>query len=198
MEFTSKTGGTGDYEKPKPGTYTGVCVGFADIGTQPGGQYGPKPKVMLRWELHRRKGPALDSQGRVMTVTERYTASADKKATFRAVAEAHIGPLPDGRKWQSGQLLGECVKLTLVESEDGKYVNVKTVVPLDPEEDAKVEPTLPLEHWEMRDEAAPPAWAKYAVEKSEEWQRKAGFKADNGKLPVGAVAGGADDDSDPF
>ncbi len=198
MEFTSKTGGNGDYEKPKPGTYTGVCVGFADIGTQSGGQFGPKPKVLLRWEIHRRKGPVLGTDGNILTITERFTASADKKSTLRSVAEAHLGPLPDGTKWVSGQLLGECAKLTLTQSEDGKYVNVSTVVPLDLEEDEKVTETLPLEHWEMKDETAPPAWAKHFVEKSDEWQRKAGFKVDNGAAPLPVLAGINDGPDAPY
>lgn len=193
MEFSASNGGSGgSYEKPKPGTYTGVLIGIADLGTQPGGQYGPKRKIMLRWELHKRKGPQLDSAGNILTITSRYNQSFDVKSSLRPVVEAHTGPIRDGEKTSSKEWLGKSAKLLLKESEDQKYVNVASVTPLDPEEDEVPTQVETIEHWEMSDLTNPPGWAKYAVEQSPEWKESRG-------VPVGAGTGSAHPDDDiPF
>lgn len=197
MEFTASNGGAGgSYEKPKPGKYLGVLIGIADIGTQPGGQFGPKRKLMLRWELHKRKGPSLDSAGHIHTITARYNQSMDAKSSLRPVVEAHIGKLKDDDRTRTQDWLGKAAILDLAEDDSGKYVNVDNVTPLDPEEDVAPTQHEPSEHWEPRDGTPPPHWAKYAVEKSAEWQK---IHGDGNGAPVGAGVGADDDSSDiPF
>lgn len=192
MDFTPSSGG-GSYEQPKVGTYTGILVGFSEIGTQTGGAYGPKKKVVLRWELHKRKGPSLDAAGHVHTITARYNVSFNEKASLRAVVEKHIGLAANGRT-SSHDWLGKAAKLTLTQSDDGKWTNVDTVAMLDPEEDEVPKQIEAPEHWEIRDGGDPPVWAKHFWEKSQEFAQLNGTRQ-----PVGATAGrepGEDDNLD--
>jgi hypothetical protein len=171
MDFKATNGGEGgSYEAPPPGTYTGVCVGFADVGTQTGGKFGDKHKVMLRWELHKRKGPMLDSKGQIYTITARYNASMDVKSSLRKVFEAHVGKIETGQVVKSALIVGEAARITVAKSDyDEKYRDVTAVVPLDPDDDGPAPAaTLPLEHWEIADATEPPAWARWAVERSKE------------------------------
>jgi hypothetical protein len=193
MDFTASNGAAsgGSYEKPRPGTYTGVLIGVADIGTHVG-QYGAKRKLMLRWELHRRKGPSLDSAGNINTITAMYNQSFDVKSSLRPVIEAHVGPIRDGEKVTSREWLGRAAKLVLKESDDGKYTNVDTVAPLDPEEDTAPEPQESFEHWEGEGDGEAPNWCKYMVVKSTEWLKAHG-PANGARVPAGAATG--DDDS---
>jgi hypothetical protein len=199
MDFTATSGGDGgSYEKPKPGRYTGVLVGVAVIGTHEGGQYGPKAKIMLRWELHKRKGPVVDTEGNPMTIDQRYNQSFADRSTLRPVVEAHMGPIADGQTVRSQDWLGKSAILNLVEN--GKYINVETVAALDPEEDEAPKPALKLEHWEPADDTPCPSWAKFWWEKSTDFAGKKGSEARNGRAPAMATAGGGgeDDDDIPF
>jgi hypothetical protein len=192
MDFTASSGGGGSYEKPKPGNYTGILIGFCDIGTHEG-QFGAKRRVMLRWELHKRKGPSLDSGGNTHTTTAMYNQSFDAKSSLRPVVEAHIGPVKDGDGSSSRDWLGKTAKLVLKESEDGKYINVDAVTPLDPEEDEAPEQREVSVHWEIGDSDRPPLWAKHMVERSREWKQGQGGGG-NGAPALAGAASGKDED----
>jgi hypothetical protein len=205
VEFTASTGsGGGSYEKPKPGTYTGILIGVADLGTHVG-QFGAKQRLMLRWELHRRKGPVLDTAGHILTITAMYNQSFDAKSSLRPVVEAHVGKIADGIKIRSQDWLGRPARLVLKESDDGKgYINVDTVTPLDPEEDEVPKQVETSEHWELKDGGKGPDWSSWMYVRSEEWKRAnpgtgAGTNG-QGRVPVaaGAAAAGDDDDAPPF
>lgn len=209
MKFENTPSGGGDsYEKPKPGKYIGVLVGFSYIGTQPGGQYGPKPKVMLRWELHKRKGPSLDSKEFIHTTTQRFGATVRGENSMLAKAlVAHGIPVNEGEETESREWLGRAAWLDLEESDDGKYVNVKTISKLDPEDDQAPKQVLPSEHWDDEDAAKgtkPPQWAAWAIGKSTDLASLGKAKSEANRVPVGAgggaggVPGGSDDEDIPF
>lgn len=175
MQFENTPGGgSGDsYEKPKPGKYLGVLVGFAFIGTQPGGQYGPKPKVMLRWELHKRKGPSIDSKGFIHTIAQRFGATVrGENSLLRKALEAHGVNVAEGQTTASHDWLGHAAWLDIEEEtgDNGKeYVNVKAISRLDPDDDEIPARVLPLEHWDDSDAVVGfecPEWAAWAVAKS--------------------------------
>jgi hypothetical protein len=67
MEYkASNCTGSGDsYDKPAAGSYIGVLNGFAECGTHDDSynEGRSKRRCILRWELHRRRGPSLDGQG---------------------------------------------------------------------------------------------------------------------------------------
>jgi hypothetical protein len=57
MAIVAKKGG--DARKPVPvGNYFGAVVGVYDLGTQPSDRYEATHKVVISFELHRKKGPA--------------------------------------------------------------------------------------------------------------------------------------------
>jgi hypothetical protein len=199
MEFeNSPSGDGGSYEKPKAGKYIGVLVGFAYVGTHTGGQYGPKPKVLLRWELHKRKGPSLDSQGYPHTITSRYSATirGDNSLLRKALA-AHGINVAEGEKTDSRDWLGKAAWIDVEWSDDDKYANVVGVSPLDPEDDEVPERKLATEHWEPADGTPPPGWARWAVGRSTDLAhlvKDGNGKASGGPVPAGVGAGGDDDD----
>lgn len=222
MKFDNAPSGDGgdSYERPKPGKYLGALIGFAYIGTQPGGQYGPKPKVMLRWELHKRKGPSLDSKEFIHTITQRFgaTVRGDKSLLAKALA-AHGVEIPEGQEADSRDWLGKSCWLDL-EAETGdngkEYINVVGISRLDPEDDQPPKQVLPSEHWDDSDAAAGvecPDWAAWAVAKSTDLSdlapkfaggggkgRKAGKAPAVNGVPVaaGVSSGGGDDEDIPF
>lgn len=180
MRFENRvTSSSGEsYEKPKPGKYIGVLVGFAYVGTQPSNLYKPSPRVLLRWELHKRKGPSQDSKGFIHTVTATYGATVTgQNSNLRKVIEAHsgIGVIEQGEQTDSAEWLGRAAWLDLKGSEDldqngePKYINVAGVSPLDPEDDQVPEKVLSLEHWDDDSAIAgidPPAWAEFWISRS--------------------------------
>lgn len=198
MQFKVTEGGSGgSYEKPAPGRYLGILIGFADLGTQET-KFGEKRQVMLRWELHKRKGPSVDSQGNPHTITARYTASLDAKSSLRPVVEAHMGRLTNGKNALSQDWLGHTALLVVEESIDGKYVNVTSISRMDPEEDEEPRQILAVEHWEIGDPSQPPPWCAWVVQKSKEFQHR-----DFGEIVVRDTkrltpAVGDDDDKPPF
>lgn len=206
MRFENTPGGGGEsYEKPKPGKYIGVLVGFAYIGTQPGGSYGPKPKVMLRWELHKRKGPSRDSKNFIHTITQRFGATVrGENSMLKQALEAHGIAIAEGASTTSSDWLGRAAWLDLGESDDGKYINVESISRLDPEDDAAPAQELADEHWDDADAAAgknPPGWASFAIAKSTDLAhlapKYAGGRSTSNGEPVSPMVG-MNDDVVPF
>lgn len=199
MEFenTPKTDG-GSYEKPKEGKYIGVLVGFCYIGTHGGGQYGPKPKVMLRWELHKRRGPSLDSTGFVHTITQTFGATIrGENSLLRKCIEAHGIALPEGAATESRDWLGRAAWLDLEESADKKWINVVGISKLDPDDDGIPEKKLQVEHWEGEQDGAPPPWANWAIAKSSDLAHLAAPKKPAAAAVMApATADTAEDDDD--
>jgi hypothetical protein len=203
MDFVNTpTSGGDSYEKPKPGKYIGVLCGFAFIGTQPSSGFGAKPAVLLRWELHKRKGPSMDSKNFIHTVTAKFGATirGDNSRLKKAI-EAHFGAkIEEGQKIRSQDWLGKAAWLDLKASDDEKYINVDGISPLDPEDDAAPSPTLPFEHWEPTDTIPPPGWAQFWVGRSTDLAHlvEARPRGGNG-APVGAGVGVGDETDDiPF
>ena len=174
MKFENTPGGSGEsYEKPKAGKYLGVLTGFAYLGTQPGGQYGPKPKVMLHWTLFKRKGPSVDTKGYQHTITQRFGATVrGENSMLRKALEAHGIDVAEGQATSSQEWLGKTAWLDLeeVKGDNGKeYTNVAAISRLDPEDDEPPVCDVAHEHWDDADAAAGvqcPDWAAWAVAKS--------------------------------
>jgi hypothetical protein len=208
MDFENTAQGNDSYEKPNPGKYIGLLVGFAYVGTHAGGQYGPKRKVLLRWELHKRKGPSLDSGGNIHTISREYGATIKgENSLLKKALEAHGVEVPENGKTSSRDWLGKAAWLDLEASDDGKYTNVTSVSKLDPEDDVIPTRKLELSHWDDKDAAAgtaPPSWAAWKVGRSTDLAHlapsHAGGTGSNGKpatrQPV--VVPGEDDGDIPF
>jgi hypothetical protein len=206
MKFdNTPTSDGGSYEKPEPGKYLGILVGFSFVGIQPGnGQYAPRPQVMLRWELHKRKGPSIDSKNFVHTVTASFGATVrGENSKLRKTLAAHGVDIPEGGSSESCEWLGKAAWLDIELSDDRKYINVVNVSRYDPVEDDLVKPEQVLDSisWEgAPDEKLCPSWAAWAVARSTDLSDRApkfaGGKRSE-KQPVRAGIGATNCNNDP-
>jgi len=198
VDFKATSGGGGSYEKPNPGTYLGVLIGVSDIGTQPT-QFGNKRKIMLQWELHKKKGPVLDSKGNILTIRSMYNQSLHKESSLRPVVEAHIGVLSEDQSTNSRDWLGRAVRLVCKASDDGKYVNVDSVTALDPEDDTAPERVESTTHWEFSDgDSSAPKWCLDMIKKSTEYQAVHGVTPPKNGISSRPPNNDDDDDDIPF
>ncbi len=175
MKFDNKaTFDGGSYEKPDEGKYMGVLVGFAYCGIQPGGTFGAKPKIMLRWELHKRRGPSKDSKGFFHTVSQTYGATVrGENSLLKKALLAHGIDVAEGATTDSKEWLGHCAWLDIEHSDDGKYANVSGISRLDPQDDEIPARVLTLEHWEPDMDSAPPSWCHWAIARSQDLSHRA-------------------------
>lgn len=150
MGMKAPVTGSGDgqpRELPLAGNYLAVCNGVYMLGTQPGYQGGPaNMQVMLSFELHKRRGPVRDSQGRVFEASKIMNVTANIKSTLTAYAGALRGQDYTESDLQQIQkdggldvedVLGRACRLTLVhETKNDKTKDkIKGIAPLDPEDD---------------------------------------------------------------
>jgi len=147
MKFNS---GSKDFENPPAGSHAAVCVKVIDIGTQPSSYQGkpaePKRKLRIFWEL-----AETMADGRPFLAMQKYTASLHKKAALRRDVESWTGiKLTDAQieGFSPRILLGKPCLLGLVESDDGNYVNVKSIMKL-PKEMAAPKPVGELIYFDL-------------------------------------------------
>jgi hypothetical protein len=74
------------YEQPPAGSHTAVCHRVTDFGTQQG-MYGPKYQILIGFELPDERM----ADGRVFTISRRYTLSSDRKSALRIALEGWFG-----------------------------------------------------------------------------------------------------------
>ncbi len=135
-------------EVPPAGNYLAVCNGVYMLGTQPGYQgQQARHQVMLSFELHKRRGPCLDTQGRVFETSDIMNFTANIKSTLIDVAGALRGkPFTeadlDEVKQQGGldveELLGQACRITLAHKPkpDGSVRDtISSYAPLDKDDD---------------------------------------------------------------
>lgn len=129
MKFNK--GGGGNYERPKAGSYIGTCIRVIALGTQEGEYQGKKniyPKVEIVWELSEKM-----KDGKPFVVKKKYTVSLADKAALRADLESWRGKAftqDEIESFDEKKILGKSCILALVDSDDGKYTNVKSISPL--------------------------------------------------------------------
>ncbi len=180
MGLIAPVTGTGgkDFEKPAAGTYTGICNGVYNCGRQEG--YKGKPpvqKLLLTFELHKRKGPSLDKSGRIFECSDVVSNTANIKSTL---IERYAGPMR-GKSYteeelkalqdRSGgfdpeNLLGGCVKITLALGEKSGNPYVETVAALDPEDDNIPDQVTSEVYWDFTMAGETPKRCAWLWEKS--------------------------------
>lgn len=128
----------GDFEKAPEGMHVARCVRIVDCGTHLDEKWNKKKRV--GW-IHFELPSALmepDDKGvrRPFMVGKRYTLSHNEKALLRIDLESWFGKqfntaeLDKAGGFDLEKLLGRPALLNLIHSEDGKYVNIKSVTPL--------------------------------------------------------------------
>jgi hypothetical protein len=166
------------------GNYQGVIVGVYDIGTQPSEKYEPSHQIIVSFELHKRRGPVLDDEGRPVLLN-RYLGlglginrTTGRPSQTRQVIEACIGRslTPDEAKsYDVLTLVGKCCQIGVMHTEDGSK-EIPTYTPLDEDD-----PTPKAQGKACAYEMTPgrvipdavPDWIQKTVEKSLEWTRAA-------------------------
>ena len=183
-------------------TYYAIVCQVIDLGTQDSPQYGPDHKVMLGYELHTRKGPALDAKGHQHVTAKEYALKFSKipgrtPAGLRIAVESILGREFSEEEARGGydleQLLGKPCKIQIKHtSKDGKtYDEIAAILPLDDDDDA---PTAELDHvyYELDPESSlpddVPKWIARKIAKSREWRAANGEPADDGKKPARRAA----------
>jgi hypothetical protein len=177
-----------------PGNYFGVIISLYDIGTQDG-QYGKKRQIVTITELHKKRGPAVDSKGRIHTIPTFYSltfgAMNGKKSKLRSDVETITGRVfTDEEAERDGydvqDLIGKAYRLTLVENvkADGKkFAKVSSVMALD-EDDPRPESQADEVYYEIDPRepipSAVPKWIAKYIERSEEWVGVHGKPRDDG------------------
>ena len=159
----SRTGG-GDFAPAREGVHVAICTRVIDLGTQTStykGEDKRAKKVLIGWELP--DEPLIEINGEQLPpmIMGRYTASLHEKAQLFALLVSWRG-----RKFTDDELkafdlknvLGAPCYLQVIHSDDGKFANVKTLMPL-PKGVAKPTATGPLIHLSLApDEFDPKAY----------------------------------------
>lgn len=125
------TGGGGDFQRPSTGMHGAICTMIADIGYQPAGIYGIKPKVVFQFEL---TDENVEGTENPLIVYDTLTASMSKKANLRAMLTGWRGKAfedEEAGEFDMKNVLGAHCQLLLVENASGDkiYTNIETVVP---------------------------------------------------------------------
>lgn len=146
MALTAKQ--TGETREPIPaGNYFGAIIGVYDLGTQPGGQYGPKHQILLQFELHRKKGVCRDKEGRTLLISKFYSLAFGPKSELRPDVEAILNRSfteEEARDGYDVTQLVDCVCRLTIKHEprkDGKGMRdvISSISPCD-EDDPEISP----------------------------------------------------------
>lgn len=131
------------HENPAPGSYLAWCIGLIDMGTQAHtfqGETSLSRDVRLVFELC---GTTMtgkynpDLKGKPFGVSTTCRQSLHKNSRLRALLEAWRGRKFSPEELQSfdpKKLLGKPARLTLVQSEDGSFVNIQSIAPVHKDE----------------------------------------------------------------
>jgi hypothetical protein len=112
------------FEIADAGLHNAKIVRTEDLGLVEGGKYGAKEKVLIVFECLDQQ----DSQGNNVEVWGRFTQSIGEKSMLgKLLAALRITP---GDTFDTDDLLGSRVQLVVVHSDDGKYANIDTFIPL--------------------------------------------------------------------
>jgi hypothetical protein len=142
MSLIAKENGNGDFTPLSAGMHAAVCYGIIDLGTQSGGQFGPKRKCAFLWEVPgeritlERDGKKADLPRGTSAI---YTLSLSTKGLLRPMLESWRGrpfTAEELKGFDLKTVLGANCFLNIVHAPGsgtnaGKtYANVKSVNPL--------------------------------------------------------------------
>jgi hypothetical protein len=182
------------------GTWTAVCVGYADLGTQRsdfGGEVREARKVMLFWDIPELR-MEYEGKDKPRRISARYTLSLGKKASLRAVLEAWRGRAFTEQEldgFDLANLIGKgCLLLVTHEAKQdgGVFAKVKGVMALPKGMGSPALETDPIRyeiedgvgHFNMPPESVP-EWVRKIIAESYEYKQAHGIGV--GAPPPGAV-----------
>jgi hypothetical protein len=147
MGLKAPVTGTETREIPPEGNYLAVCNGVYMLGTQPGFNDGdPHVQVMLTFELHKRRGPVIDSAGKPMETSAIMNHVFSIKSTLCQYAgalrgkdytEGELKVIKKDGGFDPETLLGLSCRLSITHKKTGDKTRdkVDSVSRLDPEDD---------------------------------------------------------------
>ncbi len=212
MGIKAPVTGNGDgnpREVPPEGNYLARCNGVYMLGTQPGYQGGDaRLQVMLTFELHKRKGPVRDSQGRVFEANAIMNHTFNIKSTLTeyagalrggAYTEGELANMKEEGGFDPESLIGLCCRLSIEhrKNAEGKVKDkIKSVSRLDPDDDTPPVGETDEVYWDWTTGVEAPKRIEYF------WKRAA-ENPQRESQPVGAAVGApsfgkVDDDDIPF
>jgi len=105
------------------GAHNSALVNIIDLGTQDGGEYGPKHKIQLAYELVDEK----TTDGKAMVAYRQYTFSASAKGNLMKDIRAAWG-IKDSDV-EMDELLGKACMVTIEhkETDNGTFANITNV-----------------------------------------------------------------------
>ena len=186
MAITAKSSGK-ERELVPAGNYFAVVVGVFDIGTQPPNnpKYDPVHKVILQFELHRKKGVCRDKEEKPLRISGFYPLAFGRKknkekAKLRQAVEGILGRSFTEEEAKEGydiaELLDTSCRLVVAHDtgEDGTmYDQIQSLSPLE-EDDPEPRPESDSILYEMDpDSEIPdevPEWVQRMIKKSKEWR----------------------------
>lgn len=139
MALNYKAGsGDGDFKPCPAGNHIAVCDIIADLGVQPGGKFGDKHQVYIRYEIpgerieYSKDGKKYDMPA---IIGRRFTASMHEKAGLRIMLESWRGKRfddPEAEGFDIETVLGVGGMANVVHNvKEGKlYANLASLAPL--------------------------------------------------------------------
>jgi hypothetical protein len=125
-------------EKPTLGMHDAICCFVEDIGTHiVKGQWGSKAqhKIVILWEIDENMTGKYDSKyvGRPFMVSKQYTFTLFEKGNLSHDLESWFSKRISDETRKNGfdlhTLVSRKCQLNLIESEDGQYINIGSVLP---------------------------------------------------------------------
>jgi hypothetical protein len=134
MALTAKNSGSGTRVLAPEGVHRAACISVLDIGTQSGGKWGDKYKILFTWELV----DELMDDGRPFVVSQRYTLSLSDKSLLRPMLQSWRGRAFTQKELEAFDVfnvLGKPCQVQILhkasDSDPSKvYANVASVMPL--------------------------------------------------------------------
>ena len=133
--LNTNDGGGAERVLPKTGLNQAVLVSMVDIGTQEQSDYNgekrdPARKLIVTFALTNQHHIFDEEKGPQPLYTSKWLRlSLHEKAGLRKMVKAILGKDIDG-EFNLFSMLGKNCMLNLVESKDGKYVNIDSFAPL--------------------------------------------------------------------
>lgn len=118
---------SGDYELAPVGVYRAVCTRLLNLGMQET-SYGDKHQIHLAFEIDENM-----ADGRPFLMMQNYTLSLNPKSRLRADLEKWRGRAFTAEELSGFDLktvLGKPLQISVVHSQDGKYANIGSMMPL--------------------------------------------------------------------
>jgi hypothetical protein len=196
-----------------PGNYLGIVTRIYDLGTQTGGLYGPDHQMIVVFELHKRRGPVRDAEGRPVTISGFYSLrlGVKKPSPLRLLLEALTGRKIDEKSFGvDDSLLERACRLTIAHEDKGGTMRdvISAITPLDDDDDAPRTESDTFFYEIGPDRSIPdqvPDWAAKMVRRSKEFADGGGGSVEEpapAPLAAGVASKGdshnSDDDDPPF